>query len=58
LFEKVIKEFDVTLVNDSFEHFKENLTDEFNLEEGIEGNVGRVIKNYTTLSPMHQMMKA
>jgi hypothetical protein len=39
LFEKVIKEFDVTLVNDSFEHFKENLTDEFNLEEGIEGKL-------------------
>jgi ankyrin repeat protein len=35
LFEKIIKEFDVTLVNDSFEHFKENLSDEFNLEEGI-----------------------
>jgi hypothetical protein len=36
LFEKVIKEFDVTLVNDSFEHFKENLTDNFNPEEGTE----------------------
>jgi hypothetical protein len=36
LFEKVIKEFDVTLVNDSFEHFKQNLTDNFNPEEGIE----------------------
>jgi ankyrin repeat protein len=39
LFEKVIKEFDVTLVNDSFEHFKENLIEEFNLEEGIEGKL-------------------
>jgi hypothetical protein len=39
LFEKVIKEFDVTLVNDSFEHFKENLIKEFNLEEGIEGKL-------------------
>ncbi|KAH0811459.1 hypothetical protein GEV33_011331 [Tenebrio molitor] len=35
LFEKIIKEFDVTLVNDSFEHFKENLSDEFNLEEEL-----------------------
>jgi ankyrin repeat protein len=31
LFEKIIKEFDVTLVNDSFEHFKENLSDEYNI---------------------------
>jgi ankyrin repeat protein len=36
LFEKVIKEFDVTLVNDSFENFKENLTNDFNPEEGTE----------------------
>jgi hypothetical protein len=36
LFEKIIKEFDVTLVNDSFEHFKENLTEDFNPEEGTE----------------------
>jgi hypothetical protein len=35
LIEKVIKEFDVTLVNDSFEHFKENLTNHFNQKEGI-----------------------
>jgi ankyrin repeat protein len=39
LFEKVIKEFDLTLVNDSFEHFKENLTDELNLDEGLEGKL-------------------
>jgi ankyrin repeat protein/septum formation topological specificity factor MinE len=39
LFEKVIKEFDLTLVNDSFEHFKENLTDELNLDEGIDGKL-------------------
>jgi hypothetical protein len=45
LFEKIIKEFDVTLVNDSFEHFKENLSDEFNLEEGI----GRKLKWYKKL---------
>jgi ankyrin repeat protein len=36
LFEKVIKEFDVTLVNDSFEHFKKNLTHDYNPEEGTE----------------------
>jgi ankyrin repeat protein len=42
LFDKVVKEFDVTLVNDSFDHFKENLTDEFNLEEGFE----RKLKSY------------
>jgi uncharacterized UPF0146 family protein len=45
LFEKVIKEFDVTLVNDSFEHFKENLTDNFNPEEGTE----EMFKSYKKL---------
>jgi ankyrin repeat protein len=39
LFEKIIKEFDLTLVNDSFKHFTKNLTDEVNLEEGIEGKL-------------------
>jgi hypothetical protein len=46
LFEKVIKEFDLTLVNDSFEHFKENLTDEFNLDEGIEGKLKSYKEQY------------
>jgi ankyrin repeat protein/uncharacterized UPF0146 family protein len=45
LFEKVIKEFDVTLVNDSFDHFKENLTDDFNPEEGTE----EMFKSYKKL---------
>jgi ankyrin repeat protein len=37
LFEKVIKHFDVTVVNDSFKNFiKENLIYDFNLVEGIE----------------------
>jgi outer membrane lipopolysaccharide assembly protein LptE/RlpB len=45
LFEKVIKEFDVTLVNDSFEHFKENLKDDFNPEEGTE----EMLKSYKKL---------
>jgi ankyrin repeat protein len=45
LFEKVIKEFDVTLVNDSFEHFKENLKDDFNPEEGTE----EMFKSYKKL---------
>jgi ankyrin repeat protein len=36
VFEKVLKEFDVTLVNDSFKHFTENLTDEYNPEEEID----------------------
>jgi ankyrin repeat protein len=45
LFEKIIKEFDLTLVNDSFKHFTKNLTDEFNLEEGIE----RKMKSYKEL---------
>jgi ankyrin repeat protein/uncharacterized UPF0146 family protein len=45
LFEKVIKEFDVTLVTDSFEHFKENLTDNFNPEEGTE----EMFKSYKKL---------
>jgi hypothetical protein len=45
LFEKVIKEFDVTLVNDSFEQFKENLTDDFNPEEGTE----EMFKSYKEL---------
>ncbi|KAJ3616490.1 hypothetical protein MTP99_019825 [Tenebrio molitor] len=45
LFEKIIKEFDVTLVNDSFEHFKENLTDDFNPEEGTE----EMFKSYKKL---------
>jgi ankyrin repeat protein/uncharacterized UPF0146 family protein len=45
LFEKVIKEFDVTLVNDSFEHFKENLTDDFNPEQGTE----EMFKSYKKL---------
>jgi ankyrin repeat protein len=42
LFGKIIKEFDLTLVNDSFKQFTQNLTDEFNLEDGIE----RKLKNY------------
>jgi hypothetical protein len=46
LFEKVIKEFDLTLVNDSFEHFKENLTDELNLDEGIEGKLKSYKEKY------------
>jgi hypothetical protein len=45
LFEKVIKEFDVTLVNDSFEHFKKNLTEDFNPEEGTE----EMFKSYKKL---------
>jgi ankyrin repeat protein len=45
LFEKVIKEFDVTLLNYSFEHFKENLTDDFNPEEGTE----EMFKSYKDL---------
>jgi deoxyhypusine synthase len=45
LFEKVIQEFDVTLVNDSFEHFKENLRDDFNPEEGTE----KMFKSYKKL---------
>jgi ankyrin repeat protein len=36
LFDKIIKELDVTLVNDSSKHFTENLTDDFNHEGGIE----------------------
>jgi ankyrin repeat protein len=36
LFEKVIKEFDVILINDSFKDFTKNLTNDFNPEEGIE----------------------
>jgi hypothetical protein len=39
LFEKIIKEFDLTLVNDFFKHFTKNLTDEVNLEEGIQGKL-------------------
>jgi ankyrin repeat protein len=46
LFEKVIKEFDLTLVNDSFEHFKENLTDELNLDEGLEGKLKSYKEKY------------
>jgi ankyrin repeat protein len=45
LFEKVIKEFDVTLVNDSFEHFKKNLTEDFDPEEGTE----EMFKSYKKL---------
>ncbi|KAJ3619813.1 hypothetical protein MTP99_005468 [Tenebrio molitor] len=45
LFEKVIKEFDVTLVNDSFKNFKENLTHDFNPEEGTE----EMFKSYKEL---------
>jgi ankyrin repeat protein len=50
LFEKVIKEFDVTLVNDSFDHFKENLTDDFNPEEGIEGKL-KTYKELYNIAP-------
>jgi hypothetical protein len=39
LFEKVIKEFDVTLIKDSFTYFTEHLTDNFKPEEGIEGKL-------------------
>jgi ankyrin repeat protein len=39
LFEKVIKEFDVTLIKNSFKNFTENLTDDFKPEEGIEGKL-------------------
>jgi ankyrin repeat protein len=46
LFEKVIKQFDLTLVNDSFEHFKENLTDELNRDEGIEGKLKSYKEKY------------
>jgi putative lipoic acid-binding regulatory protein len=46
LFEKVIKEFDLTLVNDSFEHLKKNLTDELNLDEGIEGKLKSYKEKY------------
>jgi predicted nucleic-acid-binding protein len=45
LFEKVIKEFYVTLVNDSFEHFKKNLTEDFNPKEGTE----EMFKSYKKL---------
>jgi ankyrin repeat protein len=36
LFEQVVKEFDVTLINDLFENFVEHLTKDSNLEEGTE----------------------
>jgi ankyrin repeat protein len=42
LFEKVIKEFDVILINNSLKDFTENLTNDFNPEEGIE----EMLKNY------------
>jgi ankyrin repeat protein/uncharacterized UPF0146 family protein len=45
LLDKVVKEFDVTLVNDSFDHFKENLTDDFNPEKGTE----EMFKSYKKL---------
>jgi hypothetical protein len=47
LFEKVIKHFDVTVVNDSFKNFiKENLIDDFNLGEGIEEKLKPHKKQY------------
>jgi ankyrin repeat protein len=47
LFEKVIKHFDVTVVNDSFKNFiKENLIDDFNLGEGIEEKLKPYKKQY------------
>jgi hypothetical protein len=41
LFEKIMKEFDVTLVHDSFELFAKNLTKDFNPAEGIEEELER-----------------
>jgi ankyrin repeat protein len=46
LFEKVIKEFDVTLVNDLFKDFKENLTEDFDPEEGINEKLKSYKKRY------------
>jgi ankyrin repeat protein len=46
LFEKVIKEFDVTLVNDAFKEFTKNLTGGFNPEEGIEEKLLSYKKNF------------
>jgi uncharacterized UPF0146 family protein len=45
LFGKIIKNFDLTLVNDSFKHFTKNLTDDFNPEEGTE----EMFKSYKKL---------
>jgi hypothetical protein len=45
LFEKVIKEFDVILINDSFKNFKENLAEDFN-PEGIDEKLKSYKKLY------------
>jgi ankyrin repeat protein len=50
LFEKVIKEFDVTLINDTFKNFTENLSDDFNPEEGIEEKL-RIYKKLYNIGP-------
>jgi hypothetical protein len=45
LFGKIIKKFDLTLVNNAFKHFTKNLTDDFNPEEGTE----EMFKSYKKL---------
>jgi septum formation topological specificity factor MinE len=46
LFGKVIKEFDVILIKDSFKFLTKNLIDDFNSEEGIEEKLKSYKKRY------------
>ncbi|KAH0808385.1 hypothetical protein GEV33_014406 [Tenebrio molitor] len=54
-FEKVVKEFDITLISDCFENFAENLTEDSGVEEGVDESRKETNKGVPNTS-LHQLI--